>query len=290
MSNNPTPSPAKKLEQIPVFYTPLMVADADSYSPSAAKPKAAVASWRKLDIPLEVIAPEPVTVAEIARAHLPRFVDAVLSCQSDNGFGNRSQAVAKSLPYTNGAMLAAARAAIRNGRVAVAPVSGFHHAGYSQAGGFCTFNGLMITALALHGAGDVKRVGILDFDQHYGNGTDNIINHLGIDWIRHYSAGQHFGSPEKADTFLSAIPNIVMDMKDCDVILYQAGADPHINDPLGGWLTTQQLYERDRLVFETAAKLGIPVAWNLAGGYQTPLRKVLEIHDNTMRECADIHI
>jgi hypothetical protein len=36
-------------------------------------------------------------------------------------------------------------------------------------------------------------------------------------------------------------------MADCDVLLYQAGADPHINDPLGGWLTTAQLRERDRI-------------------------------------------
>lgn len=296
MPNDGLRSPSKrttqaaKLECIPVFYTPLMVADADSFSPSAAKPKAAVASWRKLDLPLEVIEPEPVTVADIARAHLPSFVGAVLSCQSANGFGNRSAEVAKSLPYTSGAMLAAARAAMRNGRVAVAPVSGFHHAAYAQVGGFCTFNGLMVTALALHAAGEVKRVGILDFDQHYGNGTDNIIKHLGIDWIRHYSAGQYFGHSAEAQTFLSAIPTVVKSVKDCDVILYQAGADPHIDDPLGGWLTTPQLYERDRLVFEAAAEFGIPVAWNLAGGYQTPFRKVLEIHDNTMKACGKVFL
>jgi hypothetical protein len=46
------------------------------------------------------------------------------------------------------------------------------------------------------------------------------------------------------------------------------------------------LFERDQLVFEAAAALGIPVAWNLAGGYQTPLRKVTLIHDGTMRACA----
>ena len=35
----------------------------------------------------------------------------------------------------------------------------------------------------------VARVGILDFDQHYGNGTSQIIRELGLDWIEHYSAG-----------------------------------------------------------------------------------------------------
>jgi acetoin utilization deacetylase AcuC-like enzyme len=296
MSNNleSPPSPplpaSPKLAAIPVLYTPLMAAQNDSFSPSAAKPAAAVASWRKLDVPLKVIAPTPASVQDLARAHLPAFVDAVLSCRSDNGFGNRSKAVAASLPYTSGAMLSAAREALRNGRVAVAPCSGFHHAGYANAGGFCTFNGLMVAATALHASGEVKRVGILDFDHHYGDGTDDMIERLGIDWIRHYSAGEHYGSPADAPRFLSSIPGLVAAMKGCDVILYQAGADPHINDPLGGWLTTAQLFERDLLVFQAAAELGIPVAWNLAGGYQTPLRRVLEIHDNTMRACAGAHL
>lgn len=289
----PLPAPPK-LAAIPVFYTPLMVAEAGSFSPSAAKPRAAVESWLKLgiklDIPIQVITPEPASVEDLARAHLPAFVDAVLSCRSDNGFGNRSKAVAASLPYTSGAMLSAAREALRNGRVAAAPCSGFHHAGYANTGGFCTFNGLMVTATALHSAGEVKRVGILDFDQHYGDGTDHIIDRLRIDWINHYSAGEHYGFATEARRFLSSIPALVAAMKDCDVILYQAGADPHIDDPLGGWLTTEQLYERDLLVFEAAAEMRIPVAWNLAGGYQTPLRKVLTIHDGTLNACAGTHI
>ncbi len=289
-ASSPRPSTVTRLEAIPVYYSPLMAADNDSFSPSAAKPRAAVESWLKLGIPIDVIAPEPVTVEDLARAHLPAFVDAVLSCRIENGFHNRSAAVAKSLPYTSGAMLAAAREALRNGRVAAAPCSGFHHARYAHAGGFCTFNGLMVTAMALHASGEATRVGILDFDQHYGDGTDNIINRLCIDWINHYSAGEHYGFATEATRFLSSIPGLVATMKDCDVILYQAGADPHIDDPLGGWLTTEQLYERDLLVFQAAAALGIPLAWNLAGGYQTPLRRVLRIHDATMRACAGSHL
>lgn len=36
--------------------------------------------------------------------------------------------------------------------------------------------------------------------------------------------------------------------------------------------------------------MDIPVVWNLAGGYQTPLRKVLDIHDNTMKACEDTYL
>jgi acetoin utilization deacetylase AcuC-like enzyme len=82
-------------------------------------------------------------------------------------------------------------------------------------------------------------------------------------------------------------------MADCDLVLYQAGADPHIDDPQGGWLTTIQLWQRDAMVFEALSKLKVPVAWNLAGGYQVErdgsIPKVLEIHDNTMRECVRVY-
>ena len=73
---------------------------------------------------------------------------------------------------------------------------------------------------------------------------------------------------------------------DCDLLIYQAGADPHVNDPLGGFLTTAELSERDRIVFSVAKSIGIPVVWNLAGGYQEPLSRVLEIHRNTMIACV----
>ncbi|MGH8713622.1 MAG: histone deacetylase [Casimicrobiaceae bacterium] len=271
-----------------VFYTDRMVADSGGFSPSAHKPRDVVASWQALGVPLEIVEPEPVTADQFALAHDRQLVDDVLAGRRDNGFGNRSLAVAASLPYTSGSMLAAAREAVRNGRVAVAPCSGFHHATHESPQGFCTFNGLMVAACALWEDAAVQRVGILDFDQHWGNGTADIIMHLGADWVRHYSAGADWHSADQAEKFLQTIPEILKAMADCGVILYQAGADPHVDDPLGGWLTTEQLRERDRLVFRNVASLGVPVAWNLAGGYQSPLRKVLDIHDNTMRECAAV--
>ncbi len=273
-----------------MFYTEAMVASIESVSPSAGKPKAVVESWRALGVPIEVISPSPVGRKDIVRAHDPSFVDGVLAGTISNGFGGYEPAVAASLPFTSGAMLDAAREAIRNGQVATAPCSGFHHAHYGEAAGFCTFNGLMVAALSLHASSGATRVGILDFDEHYGDGTDDILARLGIDWVVHYTAGRHFHSASQADDFLARIPGIVATMRGCDVILYQAGADPHVADPLGGWLTTEQLAERDYRVFATAATLGIPVAWNLAGGYQKPLRRVLDIHDNTMLACFAVYI
>ena len=79
-------------------------------------------------------------------------------------------------------------------------------------------------------------------------------------------------------------------MRDCDLIPYHVGADPHVNDPLGGWLETPQLRLSDDTVFQGAALMGIPLVWDLAGGYQVEADgsnpRVLEIHDNTMEACV----
>ena len=283
------------LHAIPVFYTERMVADSGSYSPSAAKPKAVVAGWQELGLSLSLREPVPASRGQLGLAHDGSYVTEVLACVTENGFGNCSPAVAQSLPYTSGAMLAAAREALDNGRVAAAPCSGFHHAGYDHGGGFCTFNGLMVTVMTLLGEGVADRVGILDLDQHWGDGTHDIIKHFGVEnRVRHYHPRIDFRGNYDAARFLSALPEVVGRFVDCDLVLYQAGADPHIADPLGGWLTTDELQSRDRDVFAGLALLGIPVAWNLAGGYQRDkqgsIRPVLEIHENTMKECVRVHV
>ena len=299
MQTTPVSSPAPTdaiaplipLASIPVFFTPRMVANAKSFSPSPMKPGKVVNSWLELDVPAQRIEPGPVTRDDFVRVHAPNFVDAIFSLELENGCGTRDSAFAESLRWTSGAMLAAAQRAMANGQVAVAPVSGFHHAGFNFCGGFCTFNGLMVAAGALFHSGRARRVGILDFDQHWGDGTQHIMERLG--WqsqVVHYSPVRDFSRRETARAFLLAIPKLMERFATCDVVLYQAGADPHVDDPLGGWLTTDQLFERDQAVFETLRAMRIPIAWNLAGGYQEPLRRVLDIHDNTMRACGTVFL
>ena len=279
--------------QIPVCYDPAMVAESGSYSPSAAKPKAVVAAWQALNLPLDIKQPEPVSLSQLFLAHDRDYVDAVMTGVRANGFGNRSPLVAQSLPWTSGAMLSAARAALSNGQMAVAPCSGFHHAGYDYGGGFCTFNGLMVTAVSLLHEGIVSKVGILDLDQHWGDGTQNIIDRLDLSsHVRHFHPSQIYRGQYRPTHFLDSLPDLIEQFADCDLVLYQAGADPHIDDPLGGWLTTEQLKQRDYLVFKEVCRLGVPIAWNLAGGYQRDadgsIRPVLEIHINTLLECHKV--
>jgi acetoin utilization deacetylase AcuC-like enzyme len=285
----------ESLSMIPVFFRPEMVVpDAVSYSPSAGKPAAAVSDWQRRKLPVEIRTFEPVDEATLCLAHDPHYVRGVLEGRLANGFNNRLPSVAASLPFTTGAMLAAAREALANGRIACAPVSGFHHAGHAYGGGFCTFNGLMVAAMALKAAGRVQRVAILDLDQHWGDGTHDIVQHLGLRWIEHSSPSRDPEGPRHAARYLRRLASIVSGMRDCDLLLYQAGADAHVDDPLGGWMTSAQLAERDRIVFETAATFGLPVAWNLAGGYQRDadggIEPVLAIHRATVEACAGVYI
>ena len=74
---------------------------------------------------------------------------------------------------------------------------------YDQASGFCTFNGLVVAAQVLKKAGLVNKVGILDFDQHYGDGSIDIIRALKLDdWLSQYSAATEYRRSNQAEAFL----------------------------------------------------------------------------------------
>ncbi|TXH97581.1 MAG: histone deacetylase [Rheinheimera sp.] len=280
-----------EMKLLPVFYDQQMICDVKSFSPSAAKPKAVIDSWLKDRMPIALRAVSPASNEILKLAHAESYVDGVFAGRELNGFGTREPIVAETCRYTVGAMIDATREAISNGKVAIAPVAGFHHAGYADAFGYCTFNGLVIAALVMKREGLANRVAILDLDVHEGDGTKEIIEKLGLDnFIVHHSLGYAVNPvPENADIYLSLLPSVIDSMKQCDVVLYQASADPHVDDPLGGFLTTEQLRERDRIVFESCSRMGLPVAWNIAGGYQKDddggISKILQLHHATLEEC-----
>jgi acetoin utilization deacetylase AcuC-like enzyme len=278
------------LSSIPVFYSESMLAETDSFSPSAGKPREVVGAWRSAKLPITVNTFVPASFSDLCLAHDPAYVRGILSGELANGFGDTSLEVARSLPYTSGAMMAAASVALELG-CACAPVSGFHHAGYDSAGGYCTFNGLMVTAESLLRSGRVRRVLILDCDMHYGDGTEAIVARLGRDGVvENATFGRWFHQPRQASAYLTRLRETVARFGEFDLVLYQAGADVHVDDPLGGVLSTDEMIVRDRVVFEAARASATPIAWNLAGGYQEPLAKVVALHVNTMRECARVFV
>jgi acetoin utilization deacetylase AcuC-like enzyme len=74
-----------------------------------------------------------------------------------------------------------------------------------------------------------------------------------------------------------------------ELLVYVAGADPYLEDQLGGLsLTLEGLVERDRLVIRTALTQGIPVAIVLAGGYAQSVEDTITIHANTAAVAKDV--
>ena len=82
-----------------------------------------------------------------------------------------------------------------------------------------------------------------------------------------------------------------MDRIEPDLVIYQAGADPHIDDPLGSLgMTTEQMYERDKKVFTKLKAANMPTMFVLAGGYQTPIEeKLVPLHLNTFKAAHEVY-
>jgi hypothetical protein len=108
--------------------------------------------------------------------------------------------------------------------------------------------------------------------------------------VSNLSFGSWYGKLHDAPDYLERLRAKVETFRNFDQILYQAGADLHVDDPLGGVLNTDQMRERDHIVFDAAKDAGVPLVWNLAGGYQDPISKVVRIHLATMEKCARLYI
>lgn len=284
------------MDKINVFYMPEQNAESQSFSPSAQKPSlvakematsqySASICWRKF---------KPLSIKTISLAHDLSYVTGVIEGSKENGFGNKYESVSKSLPYTTGSFTYAAIRTLmeKPALPSVSLTSGFHHACWNAGGGFCTFNGLMIASITLKKLNLLAKggVGIIDFDMHYGNGTDDIIRKLGIHYVKHTGTRyMRWGLRGSDAIYEKDILAKLEYFKDCDILFYQAGADAHIDDPLGGLLTTAQMKARDRLVFNFAKDNNIPLVWNLAGGYQDPVAKVVQLHMNTLEECIAVY-
>ena len=283
--------------QVKVFYNPRMSTPSHGHSPSGTKPEAVVKDWEQRGLDIQIVDFEPATPVDLNSAHQLKYVTKVLTYEINNGHGNKIESVTDSCLWTVGSMVAAARAALTEG-ITCSPSSGFHHAGYAHNAGYCTFNGLIVAAQCLRKEGLIEKVGIIDCDAHYGDGTDDIIRTCGLkDNIHHWTFGREYGGRRKSYDFEPLLDRIRIELTSMksagvEVILYQAGADPHINDPLGGYMLSMEMRLRDKYVFAMCDKLRLPVAWNLAGGYQQEpdgsIPKVLDLHRATAEEAIAV--
>jgi len=74
-----------------------------------------------------------------------------------------------------------------------------------------------------------------------------------------------------------------------ELVLYDAGVDPHQDDELGKLsLTDDGLFKRDYFVLDTAIRLGIPVATVIGGGYSADLEKLSLRHTIIHRAASAV--
>jgi acetoin utilization deacetylase AcuC-like enzyme len=155
-----------------------------------------------------------------------------------------------------GAGIAAANSLIKDNekRVFCAVRPPGHHAETVRANGFCFVNNVAVTARYLQNKYKIKKIAIIDFDVHHGNGTQEIFYQdrnvaygsiheqplfPGTGSEQEKGIGNIFNAPVLAGTdgknFIKILKNRILENIDKfkpEIILISAGFDAHKSDPL----------------------------------------------------------
>jgi len=222
-----------------------------------------------LDDPnVNIISPELAEEKDVRVLHTDQLVDVVkhgsmvgVTALTGDTFTNEYTFQA-ALRGVGGAFLAAETAMSKNDSTAflLARPPG-HHATKAKAMGFCFFNNIALAANNLIAQKKVKKIAIIDFDNHYGNGTADLFYGRNDILTISLHADPNFSFPyqgraseigersgtgyniciplplktgdkEYLSTFDEIVPTIVRDYKP-DIIFVAAGYDGLKDDPYG---------------------------------------------------------
>jgi acetoin utilization deacetylase AcuC-like enzyme len=248
------------------------------------------------------IAPRPATEAEVGWVHERAYVDFIKATAGhehvvldpDTSAGPKSYETAL---LAAGGVLQAVDA-VMEGRVpnafALVRPPG-HHAEASRAMGFCLFNNIAIGAEYLIRRYGLRRILIVDWDIHHGNGTQHVfysrrdVLYFSTHRVPYYpgsgavreigdGAGKGFNlnvpltAGKGDDDFLWIFRNILAPVAaqyEPEFILVSAGFDIGAGDPLGGMRVSREGFGRlaESLLRMAAGSCRGRVALVLEGGY-----------------------
>ena len=166
-----------------------------------------------------------------------------------------------------------------------------HHAEHAQAMGFCLINNIAVGLMAARAKG-IRRIGVLDFDVHHGNGTQHSFeNDAEVFYASTHQFPFYPGTGNAGERgahgnvlnvplaggsgdalFLGAWEKKIgpaLAAFQPDLLLVSAGFDAHKDDPLAGLEVTTDGYRRlAELIKGWAVEhTGGRTVWALEGGY-----------------------
>jgi acetoin utilization deacetylase AcuC-like enzyme len=204
----------------------------------------------------------------------------------------------------------------RNGFALVRPPG--HHALRNRAMGFCLFNTMAIGAEYLKRTYGVKKILIMDWDVHHGNGTQDAfyddpsvlfisthqfpfypgsgaVNEVGVNDGEGYTINVPLPAGCADGEYLQVFEEIVApatERFEPEWILVSAGFDPHRRDPLGGMGVTEAGFRAmaQKLLVLAERFADGRIAFLLEGGYDLAgLRDSVGAVLDAMQDTRDDH-
>lgn len=258
--------------------------------------------------PAQIHRPELAPAAWLEQAHTPAYVEAVLGLKLDAAAERRlglpvTPEVVRRARAANGGTILTARLALEHG-LACNTAGGSHHAFADHGSGFCVFNDVAVAARVLLAEARIERVLVIDLDVHQGDGTaaicadDPRIHTFSMHCRTNFPLRKQTSDLDMAldadledDTYLALLaeqlPGLLEEGRP-DLVFFNAGVDPHVDDRLGRLaLTERGLWRRERLVLETCLGAGVPVAGVIGGGYAPDLEQLVRLHSILHRVAGE---
>lgn len=258
----------------------------------------------------DFFSPTPVDQAIVLRTHDPiyykKLLDQTLSEREQRkiGFPQSPALTLREHIITQGTIQGCYYA--QEYGVALNVAGGTHHAFFDRGEGFCLLNDFAVAANELLYQQKAARILIIDLDVHQGNGTAALFQHeprvytFSMHGAHNYPFHKELSDRDvplldgtNDTTYLNLLRDHLTEILDQfrpDFACYLAGVDILETDKFGKLnVTLKGSEQRDRFVFESLKKRGIPCMVALGGGYSADVRIITEAHCQTFRLAKEVY-